>query len=112
MDKFLIRKLKHNESSSTRESIKQLLLKCPSTSTNNKEFKPSLKQRGIEVNLEEHPVNPGLQTSIFDRSTISSHEKERIRRAYLQKGLCQPRMKKEDYHQTLFGDKYRRFNPD
>jgi len=73
------------------------LSKCPNTSTNDKESEPLLKQRHIEVNLEDLPVDPGLRASIFDSNTISSYERERIQRAYLQKGPCQPRMKKEDY---------------
>jgi len=51
MNKFLIRKLKHNESSSMEESVTQHLPKCPSTSTNNKETDPLSKQRLIEVNF-------------------------------------------------------------
>ena len=43
MDKFLIRKLKPNESSSTGESVNQLAPKCPNTSTIDKESEPSLK---------------------------------------------------------------------
>ena len=105
MDKFVIRKPKCNESSSTGGSVNQRLPKCLSTSANVKESEPSLKQRRIEVNLEELPADPGLRSSIFDNSTISSNEKDRIRRAYLQKGPCQPRMKKEEYSQILFTDK-------
>ena len=96
MDKFLIRKPKHNESSNAGGSVNHPMPKCPSTSTNDKEYEPSLKQKHIEINLKELPADPGLQTLIFDRSTISAHKKECIRRAYLQKGPCQPRMKKED----------------
>jgi len=53
-----------------------------------------LEQRHIKVNLKELPANPGLQASIFDRNTISSHEKERVQRAYLHKGPCHPYIKK------------------
>ena len=88
------------------EVLINLLPKCPSTSTKDKESKPSLKQRRSEANLEELPVDPGLRASIFGSNTISAHKKERIRRAYLQEGPCQSRMKKEAYPQTLFTDKY------
>jgi len=106
MDKFIIRRPKHNKSSITGRSVNQLLPKCPITFTNNKESEPSSKQRKIEVNMEGLPADPELRASIFNSSTISSHEKERIRRAYLQKGPCQPHMGKEYYPQTLVTSKY------
>ena len=110
MDKFLIRKSKPSESSSTGESLNQLAPKCPNTSTIDKESEPSLKQRRIETNLEELSADPGLRKVIYDKG-ISPKEQDRKRRAYLQKGPCQPCMGKDDYPQTLFNNKYRRFNP-
>ena len=65
MDKFLIRKSKHNEKSSTGESVNQPLLKCLSTSISDKESKPLLKKRRIEVNLEDLPADPELHALIL-----------------------------------------------
>ncbi|XP_057471022.1 uncharacterized protein LOC130759834 [Actinidia eriantha] len=64
-----------------------------------------LKQSRVEINLADLTADPGLRTRIMD---YNPNDRDQIRRAYLQRGPCQPHMK--DFPQTSFGQSVRRFN--
>ena len=64
-----------------------------------------LKQSCVEINLVDLTTDPGLQNRIMD---YNPNDRDQIRRAYLQRGPCQPHMK--DFPQTSFGQSVRRFN--
>ncbi|CAL2267578.1 unnamed protein product [Prunus armeniaca] len=66
----------------------------------------SSKQSRIEINMSDLHSDPGLRTRILD---YNPNIRDEIRRAYLQKGLCQPR--NHDFPQKKFGKESRRFNP-
>ena len=63
------------------------------------------KQSHIEINLVDLPADLGLRPRIMD---YNANDRDQIRRAYLQKGLCQPRY--HNFLQKSFGQKLRRFN--
>ncbi|XP_028079852.1 zinc finger MYM-type protein 1-like [Camellia sinensis] len=65
----------------------------------------STKQSRIEINLVDLPADPGLQAWIMD---YNANGRDQIRRAYLQKGPCQPR--DHNFPQKSFGQKLRQFN--
>ena len=65
----------------------------------------SAKQSRIEINLVNLPADSGLRPQIMDYNT---NDRDQIRRAYLQKGPCQPR--DHNFPQKSFGQKLRRFN--
>ncbi|GMP48071.1 hypothetical protein CsSME_00015559 [Camellia sinensis var. sinensis] len=58
----------------------------------------SAKQSRIEINLVDLPVDPRLRPRIMD---YNANDRDRIRKAYLQKGLCQPR--DHNFPQKSFG---------
>ncbi|XP_021799956.1 zinc finger MYM-type protein 1-like, partial [Prunus avium] len=66
----------------------------------------SSKQSRIEINMSDLHSDPGLRTRILD---YNPNIRDEIRRAYLQKGPCQPR--NHDFPQKKFGKESRRFNP-
>ena len=70
MDRFLKRKLPSNEQQSSSKS-------CES----------SLQQLRIEINLEDLPLDPGKRIKI---SACHPNDQDKIWRAYLQRGPCQP----------------------
>ena len=70
MDRFLKRKLPSNEQQSSSKS-------CES----------SLQQQRIEINLEDLPSDLGKQIKI---SAYHPNDRDKIQRAYLQRGRCQP----------------------
>ena len=77
MDKFLIRKPTASEETSKREkSHQQCSQEIPS------------KKPQVGINLDDLQSDPGLRVNI---SNYDSNDREKVRRAYLQKGLCQPR---------------------
>jgi len=64
------------------------------------------KKTRTEINLEDLPADPGLRKRIL---TYDPNVRDQIRRAYLQKGPCQPRSHTFPYRS--FGQTSRRFNP-
>ena len=82
MDKYLIRKPRTQDSSS------------------------SSKQIHVNFNLENLPLDPGLRKKI---SSYRPNNHDEIRRYYLQKGLCQPIFKNHDYPLTDFSGKPHQF---
>ena len=72
----------------------------------NDEMPSSSKKRGVEVNLTDFPVDPGLRNPIL---SYYSTDRDQVCRAYLQKGPCQPRDHKFPYMGC--GQDKRRFNP-
>ncbi|KAH7663195.1 Ribonuclease H-like protein [Dioscorea alata] len=64
------------------------------------------KQAYVEVDLKNLPPDPGLCPLI---STYHPNDQAKVRRAYLQKGPCQPR--NHNFPQTSIGNVLRRFNP-
>ncbi|KAL4032738.1 hypothetical protein IC575_005820 [Cucumis melo] len=59
-----------------------------------------------EVKLEDLPANPGLRIRILD---YNCNIRDEVRRAYLQKGPCQPR--NHTFPLKKFRSQSRRFNP-
>ena len=59
-----------------------------------------------EVKLEDLPADPGLRIRILD---YNCNIRDEVRRAYLQKGPCQPR--NHTFPLKKFGSQSRRFNP-
>ena len=57
-----------------------------------------------EVNLYDLPADPGLRKNIYEYDT---NDRERIRRAYLQKGPCQPKSHVFPWRQFGSDDKRR-----
>ncbi|RWR82286.1 zinc finger MYM-type protein 1-like protein [Cinnamomum micranthum f. kanehirae] len=72
----------------------------------NDEMPSSSKKGRVEVNLTDLPADPGLRNPI---SSYHPMDRDQVRRAYLQKGPCQPRDHKFPY--TGCGQDKRRFNP-
>ncbi|RWR87947.1 zinc finger MYM-type protein 1-like protein [Cinnamomum micranthum f. kanehirae] len=72
----------------------------------NDEMPSSPKKGRIEVNLTDLPADPGLWNPI---SNYHPTDRDQVRRAYLQKGPCQPRDHKFPY--TGCGQDKRQFNP-
>ena len=64
------------------------------------------KKTRTEINLEDLPADPRLRKRIL---TYDPNVRDQIRRAYLQKGPCQPRSHTFPYRS--FGQTSRRFNP-
>ena len=65
----------------------------------------SREKKSVEINFAELPTDPRL------RIPISKHDpnvREQVRKAYMQKGPCQP--KKHDFPYTKIGKARRRFN--
>ncbi|KAG4387320.1 hypothetical protein GLYMA_11G176303v4 [Glycine max] len=89
MDTFLKRKLPSNEQQSSSKS-------CES----------SLQQQQIEINLEDLPLDPGKRIKI---SAYHPNDRDKIRRAYLQRGPCQPTQ--HNFPQRKIGKSLRRFCP-
>ncbi|XP_029148764.1 uncharacterized protein [Arachis hypogaea] len=67
----------------------------------------SNKKKFLEFNVESLVADPGQGPKI---SNYDPNERDEVRRAYLQKGPCQPR--EHDFPQTYFGTSIRRFNAD
>ena len=65
----------------------------------------SSKKSRVDINLSDLPSDPGLHPRIMD---YNPNDRNRIRRAYLQQGPCQPR--NHNFPQKEFGVKLRRFN--
>ncbi|RWR76195.1 zinc finger MYM-type protein 1-like protein [Cinnamomum micranthum f. kanehirae] len=80
----------------------------PPTIENDKNYgMPSSSKKGrVEVNLTDLPADPGLRNPI---SSYHPTDRDQVRRAYLQKGPCQPQDHKFPY--TGCGQDKRRFNP-
>ncbi|KAH7688620.1 Ribonuclease H-like protein [Dioscorea alata] len=95
MEKYFKRKSLFEESSSTLEKSDepQITQQCS-------------KQAHVEVDLKNLPADPGLRPLI---STYHPNDQDKVRRAYLQKGPCQPR--NHNFPQTSIGNVLRRFNP-
>ncbi|RWR73422.1 zinc finger MYM-type protein 1-like protein [Cinnamomum micranthum f. kanehirae] len=72
----------------------------------NEEMPSSSKKGRVVVNLTDLPADPGLRNPI---SSYHPMDRDQVRRAYLQKGPCQPRDHKFPY--TGCGQDKRRFNP-
>ncbi|RWR83626.1 zinc finger MYM-type protein 1-like protein [Cinnamomum micranthum f. kanehirae] len=72
----------------------------------NDEMPSSSKKGRVEVNLTDLPANPGLRNPI---SSYHPTDRDQVRRAFLQKGPCQPQDHKFPY--TGCGQDKRRFNP-
>jgi hypothetical protein len=70
------------------------------------ELKSNFKRAHIEVNLATMPTDPGLRKKISD---YHPSDRDKIRRAYLQKKPCQPF--EHNFSQTQFEKTWRRFNP-
>ena len=71
----------------------------------NDEMPSSSKKGRVEVNLTDLPADRGLRNPI---SSYQPMDRDQVRRAYLQKGPCQPRYHKFPY--TGCGQDKRRFN--
>ncbi|XP_057747944.1 uncharacterized protein LOC130967139 [Arachis stenosperma] len=67
----------------------------------------SNKKKFLEFNVESLVADPGQRPKI---SNYDPNVRDEVRRAYLQKGPCQPR--EHDFSQTYFGTSLRRFNAD
>lgn len=93
MDKFFIRK-----SSMTSEETSQRQI------TNQEQVHASSKKSRIETDLNDLPSDPGLRIKI---SAYDPNDQEKVRRAYLQKGPCQPRS--HSFPQRMIGKVSRRF---
>ncbi|XP_020979414.1 zinc finger MYM-type protein 1-like [Arachis ipaensis] len=65
----------------------------------------SNKKKFLEFNVESLVADPGQRPKI---SNYDPNDRDEVRRAYLQKGPCQPR--EHDFPQTYFGTSLRRFN--
>ncbi|KAL3825507.1 hypothetical protein ACJIZ3_021536 [Penstemon smallii] len=98
MDKFVIRTSKEDSLTS------QVSGSTQETSSTNRSNQFSKKSRFESNNLI---INPGLRKQI---SEYDVNEREEIRRAYLQKGPCQPRT--NNFPQRNIGGRMRRFNSD
>ena len=59
----------------------------------------------IDIDLENLPTDPGLRTPI---SEYDPNIRDQVRRAYIQRGPCQPRNHK--YPLKQFGNQSRKFN--
>uniref|UniRef100_A0A5B7BMF7 TTF-type domain-containing protein n=1 Tax=Davidia involucrata TaxID=16924 RepID=A0A5B7BMF7_DAVIN len=94
MDKFLKRKSTLEQPSPTQESDDR-----------GDGMQHCSKQSRIEINLENLPADPGLRIKILNYHT---NDRDEIRRAYFQKGPCQPR--EHNFPQRKFGKALRRFN--
>ncbi|RWR93453.1 rve domain-containing protein [Cinnamomum micranthum f. kanehirae] len=73
---------------------------------NNDQVSSASKKSHVEVNLADLPADPGLRNPILSYHPM---DRDQIRRAYLQKGPCQPRDHKFPFTEST-QDK-RRFNP-
>ncbi|RWR86363.1 zinc finger MYM-type protein 1-like protein [Cinnamomum micranthum f. kanehirae] len=73
---------------------------------NNDQVSSASKKSRVEVNLADLPADPGLRNPILSYHPM---DRDQIRRAYLQKGPCQPRDHKFPFTESA-QDK-RRFNP-
>ncbi|PIN18235.1 Tam3-transposase (Ac family) [Handroanthus impetiginosus] len=96
MDKFLKRKTMVGESSSSQR-----------ISNNQDTVQPETKKKFLDVDLRNLPADPGIRPKI---SEYHPNIRDEIRRAYLQKGPCQPR--KHNFPQRKFGNTMRHFNPE
>ncbi|XP_057760207.1 uncharacterized protein LOC130980562 [Arachis stenosperma] len=67
----------------------------------------STKKKFLEFNVKSLVANPGQRPKI---SNYDPNDRDEVRRAYLQKGPCQPR--EHDFSQIYFGTSLRRFNAD
>ncbi|KAK1352734.1 hypothetical protein POM88_053165 [Heracleum sosnowskyi] len=56
-----------------------------------------------EVDVDKLPIDPAKRKSIYDSHV---NDREKIRRFYLQKGPCQPKI---EFPRRIFGEKKRRF---
>ena len=63
-------------------------------------------QKNEEVELRNLPADPGLRIPI---SEYHPNIRDHVRRAYLQKGPCQPN--NHDFKKRKIGNSIRRFNP-
>ncbi|KAH7679324.1 Ribonuclease H-like protein [Dioscorea alata] len=70
------------------------------------ESSSTLENTHVEVDLKNLPADPGLRPLI---SIYHPNDQDKVRRAYLQKGPCQPR--NHNFPQTSIGNVLRRFNP-
>ena len=92
MNKYLIRKLRTQDSSPMQDS-------SPVQDSSS-----SSKRIRVDFNLENLPLNPELQQKI---SYYHPNNHDEIRRHYLTKGPCQPIL--HDYPVSYFSEKSRRF---
>ena len=92
MNKYLIRKLRTQDSSPMQDS-------SPVQDSSS-----SSKRIRVDFNLENLLSNPELQQKI---SSYHPNNHDEIRRHYLTKGLCQPVL--HDYFVSYFSEKPRRF---
>ncbi|XP_012835791.1 PREDICTED: zinc finger MYM-type protein 1-like [Erythranthe guttata] len=65
----------------------------------------SSNQTLMEINLEDIPADPGQRPGILQ---YNINDRDRVRRAYLQKGPCQPH--NHDFPLKKFGNQNRKFN--
>jgi hypothetical protein len=70
------------------------------------ELQSNSKRARIEVDLANLPIDPGLRKKIYD---YHPSDRDKIRRAYLQKKHCQPF--EHNFPQTQFEKTWRRFSP-
>ncbi|KAJ0975429.1 hypothetical protein J5N97_017394 [Dioscorea zingiberensis] len=91
MDKYLIKR--------------KTILKEPSN-VNTSDAQPNAKKDRIELNIDDLPSDPGLRKKISD---YHPNDRDKVRRAYLQKGPCQPYT--HNFPQKKIGNALRRFNP-
>ncbi|CAL2255707.1 unnamed protein product [Prunus armeniaca] len=86
-----------------RKSKFELVESSPAKSQKKNESSPN---QTTKVNSENLPSDPGLRNQIL---SYHPNVRDQVRRAYLQKGPCQPRGHNFPYKN--FGAKQRRFNP-
>lgn len=67
---------------------------------------PKTKQSRLDLNVEDLPGDPGLRSRVIN---YNPNGQDHIRRAYLQKRLCQHADHK--YSQTIISGKLRHLNP-
>ncbi|XP_039687772.1 uncharacterized protein [Medicago truncatula] len=92
--------ISESEQSSTPNPNPQTLDECESI-----QLGPPLKKRWLELDLGKLPSDHGLRPRLLD---YHPSDREKIRRYYFQKGLCQPR--EINFPLTKFGDSSRKFN--
>jgi hypothetical protein len=75
--------------------------------TSTQQLGPSFKKLFLDVDLENLPADPGERNQML---CYHPNDRDEIRRAYLQKGPCQP--KEHNFPQRQFGSSLRKFNPE
>ncbi|KAJ0964830.1 hypothetical protein J5N97_025968 [Dioscorea zingiberensis] len=84
---------------------RKTILEEPSN-VNTSDAQPNAKKDRIELNIDDLPSDPGLRKKVSD---YHPNDRDKVRRAYLQKGPCQPYT--HNFPQKKIGNALRHFNP-